>query len=72
MVGWTPNITNKDVLRAIPKHRLLLETDAPYFVPTNKTRPSKPWYVVETAREISSILNMPIEKILQQCFINAI
>ena len=56
MVGFTPNIQNEDAVKEIPLDKILLETDAPYFVPSRRTRPSKPWYAEDTAREISTII----------------
>ena len=71
MVGFTPRIENREVVREVPLTRILLETDAPYFTPYGKARPSKPWYVMDTAREISQIKETPLDQILCTCFDNA-
>jgi TatD DNase family protein len=71
-VGFTPNLEHSEVLNVVPSDRLLLETDAPHFIPMGKSGKSKPWYVEENAHQISQFLRMPFEKLLYQTFNNAI
>ena len=80
MVGLTPLITFsrvQDLLKVvekIPLERLVLETDAPYFLPsgggpdshlghTNK-RFSLPIHVANVAAQVAAVRKVPIEEVL--------
>lgn len=75
-IGVCGNVTSakgqhvKQVAREIPLDRLLLETDAPYHVPSNVPKahqlkfnhPALAFYV---AKEIAKLQNVPISEVLQ-------
>ena len=70
-IGFTPNISNPDVVKNVPLSKVLIETDAPHFPPSLIPRPSLPWYAKSTAEEISQILNLPLSEILFKTYQNA-
>ena len=68
---YTPNISNPEVVKVTPLERILLETDSPYFPPVHRKKPSFPWYVQHVAREIATILDLPIHEVVSRCYQNA-
>ena len=60
------------MVRKIPLDRLLLETDAPYFLPSRTDRslyPSKcalPSHVVHVAAQVASIKQVQLREVLEQ------
>ena len=72
-VGFTPMITNSEnkhlheVIRNIPLNRILLETDAPYFLPfrgASASGLSHPGFVSFVAKEIASLKNVSVEEVI--------
>lgn len=54
----------KEVAKAVPLDRLLIETDAPYLAPTpHRGRTNEPAYVVHVAEEIARLRQVPLEAI---------
>ncbi|XP_076077973.1 uncharacterized protein LOC143048260 isoform X2 [Mytilus galloprovincialis] len=76
-IGLTPLVTYKsatsthEVARFIPLERLLLETDAPYFIPRKCPRKefphSHPGMAITVAEEVSYIKRCPISEVLYSC-----
>ncbi|GFX47232.1 putative deoxyribonuclease TATDN2 [Trichonephila clavipes] len=57
-----------EVAKNIPLDRLLLETDAPYFVPKRSpkgTRWSHPGMAIHVAEQIAALKNVPVKNVLQ-------
>ncbi|GBN79545.1 Putative deoxyribonuclease TATDN2 [Araneus ventricosus] len=57
-----------EVARRLPLERLLLETDAPYFVPKmapEGTYYSHPGMAIHVAAQVAALQNIPVEKVLQ-------
>jgi len=55
----------------IPLDRLLLETDSPYLAPQKKRgRRNEPAYLVETAKFLSELLDIPLDRLQNQIFQN--
>ncbi|GFR13480.1 putative deoxyribonuclease TATDN2 [Trichonephila clavata] len=57
-----------EVAKNIPLDRLLLETDAPYFVPKRSpkgTRWSHPGMAIHVAEQIAALKNIPVKNVLQ-------
>lgn len=53
------NAKKDDILRAVPRDRLIVETDCPYMTPVPfRGKRNEPKYVVNTARYIASVLGM--------------
>ncbi len=53
----------RDIARAVPLDRLLVETDAPYLAPDPfRGRPNEPAYVVHTAAAIAKARGMPADE----------
>jgi TatD DNase family protein len=66
LVSFAGNITYpkaqnlRDVAAVIPLDRLLIETDSPFLAPVpNRGRRNEPAYVVEVARTIGNVRNLP-------------
>ena len=54
----------KEVAKAVPLDRLLIETDAPYLAPTpHRGKTNEPGYVVHVAEEIARLRQVPLETI---------
>jgi TatD DNase family protein len=46
----------REILAAIPKDRLLIETDTPYLAPVPyRGKPNRPAYVVEVAEKVAEL-----------------
>ena len=58
----------REVARALPLDRILVETDAPYLTPApyRKIRRNEPCYVVETARCLADVRGLPYEDVAAQ------
>lgn len=78
-VGFTPMITFRQasqlhkVVEAIPLERILLETDAPYFLPrqaTSKLGFSHPGLVIHTAAQVAHLKRIPIEDVIEATHAN--
>ncbi|KAK3786201.1 hypothetical protein RRG08_020344 [Elysia crispata] len=76
-IGFTPVITYRSAqdpaiaASQIPLDRLLLETDAPYFVPGNikdrKIKITHPGFALFTAEKIAELRGVPVDDILVAC-----
>jgi TatD DNase family protein len=65
-----------DLVREIPKDRLLLETDAPYLVPRDlrprpKARRNEPAFLPHIARAVARALGRPLEELAAETARNA-
>ena len=54
----------------VPLNRMLLDTDSPWLDPnqppgTEQTLTNRPWKIVESARKISEIKQIPAEEVLR-------
>lgn len=56
-----------DILRYIPKERILVETDAPFVAPDPyRGKRNEPSYVIEVARALAEIRKAPFEDVCRQ------
>ena len=63
----------REVLKALPLDRLLIETDSPYLAPVPmRGSCNEPAFVVHTARFVAEFLSMSIEDIAERTTCNAI
>ncbi|XP_038050545.1 putative deoxyribonuclease TATDN2 [Patiria miniata] len=77
-VGLTPIITwgtpgPRSVAQNIPLERLLLETDSPYFVPSDLAKTttfSIPTMAKVVAQEVARVKGLEVEEVLTQCIKN--
>ena len=65
-----------ELVREIPRERLLLETDAPYLTPRDlhpqpKARRNEPAFLPHIARTVARALNRPVEEIAAETTSNA-
>jgi len=52
------------IVREVPLHRLLLETDAPYLTPVPyRGKRNEPSYIVEVAKRVAQIRNLSLEEV---------
>ncbi|XP_002159126.1 putative deoxyribonuclease TATDN2 [Hydra vulgaris] len=73
LISYSTAKVTHEVVKCVPLDRILLETDAPYFVPKklkNKCRFSHPGNVLFVAEEIALIKNKDIHIILDNCLRN--
>ena len=71
-ITFRNNHVMHDVVRQIDMAHLLIETDSPYLAPhPYRGKRNEPTYVVEVARQIATLKNMPIEQVAQQTWQNA-
>ncbi|CAL1288195.1 unnamed protein product [Larinioides sclopetarius] len=75
LVTFSSAVETHGVARYIPLNRLLLETDAPYFVPTkvrssSRARFSHPGMAIHVAAQIAAIKNIRIEEVLRSTCVN--
>ncbi len=57
----------RKVVKAIPKERLLVETDAPYLSPAPlRGKRNEPSYVLHTANYLANLLNIPQNELYKQ------
>ncbi len=61
-----------EVLRYLPKEKIMIETDCPYLTPVpHRGKENQPAYLVETAKRIAEIRSVSLEEILNQTTANA-
>lgn len=61
-----------EILKETPIEDILLETDCPYLAPVPyRGRRNEPSYVVETAKKLAEIKNLPFEEAAEKTFKNA-
>lgn len=64
--------TLRDVARAVPLDRLVLETDSPYGAPQRyRGKRNEPAYVVEAAAEVAGLKDVSVEDVAGQTTANA-
>lgn len=62
-----------DVAKRVPLNQLLIETDSPYLAPqSQRGKVNEPAFVVETARFIADLKQLPVEEVAKQTALNAI
>ncbi|KAL3224780.1 hypothetical protein MRX96_026367 [Rhipicephalus microplus] len=67
LVGFHSAGPLAEVGRRIPLDRLLLETDAPYFLPkseSNRLKESHPGIAIHVATQVSAMRDIPLEEVL--------
>ncbi|MFA5070682.1 MAG: TatD family hydrolase [Patescibacteria group bacterium] len=77
-LGFTGIITFTDdqelfsVVKEVPLEKMFIETDAPYLAPqAYRGKRCEPIYVVEVAKKIAELKNIPVEKVVEQTGKNA-
>ena len=56
----------REIARAVPRERLLVETDAPYLAPEpHRGRPNEPAYVAHTARVLADVVGLEIDALAE-------
>jgi TatD DNase family protein len=77
ITGWIcNNKRNKDLLEAIkhiPMEKLMIETDAPFLLPIygKGARRNEPANLIHIAKKISNVLNVSIDKVVDQTVQNS-
>ncbi|MBP7768568.1 TatD family hydrolase [Candidatus Woesebacteria bacterium] len=71
-IGVAGNVTYKnatiiqEIVRATPKNRILLETDAPFLPPTpHRGQPCEPWMISLTAQYLSEMLDGTLDQVVE-------
>lgn len=77
LIGFTGIITFKnavslrEVVRALPLEKILVETDAPYLAPEpHRGKRAEPAMVVEVTQKIAGIKNVSVEEVIHQTSVN--
>jgi TatD DNase family protein len=61
----------REVARALPHDRVLIETDTPYLAPVPyRGKDNEPAYVVKIAELLASLWNMPLERVAEETTAN--
>ena len=61
----------REVARALPRDRVLIETDTPYLAPVPyRGRDNEPAYVVKVAELLASLWSLPLEDVATQTTAN--
>ncbi len=61
----------REVARALPRDRVLIETDTPYLAPVPyRGKENEPAYVVKIAELLASLWNVPLDVVAQQTTVN--
>jgi TatD DNase family protein len=55
----------REVARAVPSDRLLLETDAPWGTPKGRSGPMRPAWMVDTAEVVAEVRGIPVEELAE-------
>ena len=66
--GIVPNYYNREFVEKVPPHRIILETDSPYFVPASERdhyKNSVPGLVYHTAYQVALIKKVPVDFVLE-------
>lgn len=72
MVTFKSNQSLRDVARAVPLDRLLIETDAPYLAPVPKRgKRNEPAFVVHTAQCLADVFEIPLSELAARTTLNA-
>ncbi len=69
MLTYRKNEELRETARSVPLDRLLIETDAPYLVPTphrGKVKRNEPAFVEHTARVLAEVHGLPPEELARQ------
>jgi len=62
-----------EVIREVPLERILIETDAPYVAPIPyRGKRNEPAYVIEVAKKIAKIKNLPLKEVEKTTFENTL
>lgn len=65
------NAKKEDVIKAIPKDRLLVETDCPYLAPTpHRGEVNEPKYINLVIDKLTTVLNMERDEVIENTFNN--
>ncbi len=73
LVSFTANVTYpkaqniRDVAKALPLEKVLIETDSPYLAPQSvRGKRNEPAYVAEVAKVLANVRDLPVEAIAEQ------
>ncbi|MBI4398179.1 MAG: TatD family hydrolase [Candidatus Omnitrophica bacterium] len=71
-VTYKKNHSLRELVKAVPKNRLLVETDAPYLPPEPyRGKRNEPSMIVETVKKIAEVRGQDIEAVIQSTEENA-
>jgi len=64
ILTFKKSLALREIAKAVPLERLLVETDAPYLAPGRyRGKRNEPAYVVETARELAALKGISLEEL---------
>ncbi len=66
IITYPNNEDLREVIADMPLDRIMLETDAPYIaIEGKRDKPGEPAYVLDIAKKIAEIKNVPIEEVIR-------
>ncbi|QQR83149.1 TatD family hydrolase [Candidatus Peregrinibacteria bacterium] len=72
IITYSRNEELRDIVKRTPLDRMLIETDSPYLTPDgHRGKPNEPAYVMEVAKTIATVKQLPLEHVLLQTSTNA-
>ncbi|MFH2000989.1 MAG: TatD family hydrolase, partial [Planctomycetota bacterium] len=72
-ITYKKNSTFRDIVRALPEDRILLETDCPFLSPEPlRGRTNEPANIIRTAEKVAEIRGIPLKELARITTTNAI
>lgn len=72
IITYPNNEELREIVKNTPLDRIMIETDSPYLPPqAHRDKPNEPAFVIEIAKEIATIKNVPLKEVMTMTSQNA-